>query len=122
MTTLQDAIDVVHALLAPWEDAEGAPVLRDREREKAKNWLRRAEEAATAPDYEMLRAEQSAAVMPLIGPLLDAWCEVPLDLRSYIQDESPELARLLDEIDEAIEDDDPNLDLRRAFEAGEGSV
>lgn len=53
-----------------------------------------------------LRAEQAAAVMPLIGPLLDAWEQVPTDLR----DELSDLAGIIAEIDAAMEGDADPLD------------
>jgi hypothetical protein len=46
-----------------------------------------------------LRSAQNKAVMPLIGPLLDAWECIPNDQRS----ELPELAKVLNAIDRAME-------------------
>lgn len=37
-------------------------------------------------EIEALRKEQAAAVMPLIGPLLDAWEGVPNDLRGELEE------------------------------------
>ncbi|HET9285767.1 MAG TPA: hypothetical protein VFR24_27770 [Candidatus Angelobacter sp.] len=50
-----------------------------------------------------LRRKQREAVMPLIGPLLDAWEAVPNDFRSMIDDECPALATILDRIWQKME-------------------
>lgn len=49
-----------------------------------------------------LREEQEKAVMPLIGPLLDAWEGLPGDLRCDTR-EFP-LGEVLDKIQSAMED------------------
>ena len=50
--------------------------------------------------YEHLRAAQAHAVMPLIGPLLDAWEGCSQNVRS----EHPELDKQLRRINRAMED------------------
>jgi hypothetical protein len=49
-----------------------------------------------------LRAEQAEAVMPLIGPLLDAWDGASNDLRTEVLDEAPGLAMYLSRINQAM--------------------
>jgi len=56
-----------------------------------------------AQDRERIREEQSRNVMPLIGQLLDAWDELPNDVKS-----DPELNRLaknIQGIDIAMEEE-----------------
>jgi len=56
-----------------------------------------------AQDRERIRKEQSRNVMPLIGGLLDAWDELPNDVKS-----DPELNRLaknIQRIDIAMEEE-----------------
>jgi len=56
-----------------------------------------------AQDRERIREEQSRNVMPLIGGLLDAWDELPNDVKS-----DPELNRLaknIQRIDTAMEEE-----------------
>jgi len=56
-----------------------------------------------AQDRERIRKEQSRNVMPLIGQLLDAWDELPNDVKS-----GPELNRLaknIQRIDIAMEEE-----------------
>lgn len=48
------------------------------------------------------RTKQARRVMPLIGPLLDAWEEVPNDLRSLLVDQCPTLASNLSKIEDAM--------------------
>lgn len=59
-----------------------------------------------ARDYEddlrKARAVQARQVMPLIGPLLDAWDAVPNDLRSLIQEQAPSLAAHLCKLEDAM--------------------
>ncbi len=50
-----------------------------------------------------LRIAQSKAVMPMIGPLLDAWEQLPNDDRAYLIAHAPSLCRQLDLIDNAME-------------------
>jgi hypothetical protein len=57
--------------------------------------------AEAQPEEERLRAEQAAAVMPLIGPLLDAW-EAARGVHEF-RDECPELHKMLRAIDNAME-------------------
>lgn len=54
-------------------------------------------------EREALRAGQSAAVMPLIGPLLDAWDGMSNDARAEVLDEAPDLAKYLSRIGHAME-------------------
>lgn len=51
-----------------------------------------------------LRRKQREAVMPLIGPLLDAWEAVPNDFRGMIEDECPALVTILNRIWQKMED------------------
>lgn len=51
-------------------------------------------------ERDALRAAQTAAVMPLIGPLLDAWENADREL----MDEEPELVKQLKAIQQAMED------------------
>lgn len=65
----------------------------------------RAQLAAQAPqpiqdEREALRAAQAEAVMPLIGPLLDAWENTDMDTMS----EEPELSKWLRAINKAMEE------------------
>jgi hypothetical protein len=57
-------------------------------------------------ERENLRSKQTRAVMPLVGPLLDAWEGLPNDLRSSIQDESVDLCEAIDAIRDAMEGGD----------------
>lgn len=60
----------------------------------------------TEGEVERLRAAQTAAVMPLIGPLLDAWENADRE----VMDDEPELAKWLKAINTAMEtagDDEP---------------
>jgi hypothetical protein len=50
-----------------------------------------------------LRIAQAKTVMPLIGPLLDAWENAPNDLRSDIESFAPQLAANLEAIATAVE-------------------
>lgn len=74
-------------------------------------------ELGLGPEREHLRAAQAAAVMPLIGPLLDAWecCS------QSVREEQPELDKHLRRINRAMEDAEASnaeLGLKRAaFEA-----
>ena len=54
---------------------------------------------------EQLRAQQARLVMPFIGPLLDAWDELPNDIRSLIVENSDDLHRILVGINSAMEAD-----------------
>ena len=56
-------------------------------------------------EQKRLRAAQARAVMPLIGPLLDAWEAVPNDLKGMIEEDAADLAEALDSINEAMEGD-----------------
>ncbi|MBK5958065.1 hypothetical protein CCR97_08020 [Rhodoplanes elegans] len=62
-------------------------------------------EPVTEAERAALRAEQAARVMPLIGPLLDAWDGLPNDIRSLVRDEHPELGTHLNQIAAAVEGD-----------------
>ena len=56
-------------------------------------------------EISKLRAAQTRRVMPLIGPLLDAWGLVSNDFRETIHDEEPALANYLDRLNRAVEGD-----------------
>lgn len=59
---------------------------------------------------ERLRAVQAAAVMPLIGPLLDAWDGVPNDVKGAVREEAPDLATSLNAICGAMEEQPAAVD------------
>lgn len=48
------------------------------------------------------RAVQAKQVMPLIGPLLDAWEGVSNDTKSLLHEECPTLYKYLNEIEEGM--------------------
>lgn len=50
-----------------------------------------------------LRKAQSDSVMPLIGPLLDAWDGMMNDAKDSLREESPTLCECLDKITAAME-------------------
>lgn len=50
-----------------------------------------------------LRIMQAKSVMPMIGPLIDAWDGASNDLKDAIRDEEPTLAEYLDKIAEEME-------------------
>ena len=54
-------------------------------------------------EVESLRQEQSRAVMPLIGPLLDAWEGVPNDVKSQMEEEALDLCHYLRRIERAMD-------------------
>lgn len=56
-------------------------------------------------EVKHLRRGQAKTVMPLIGPLLDAWEGLPEDLRNEIEGIAPTLAANLEAIDLAMEGD-----------------
>jgi hypothetical protein len=57
-------------------------------------------------ELQQLRRKQMRAVMPFIGPLLDAWDDVPNDLKGEIEEGATDLAEALDSIRVAMEGDD----------------
>jgi len=57
-------------------------------------------------EIERLRRAQSRAVMPLIGPLLDAWEGLSNDAKGVLQLEAATLCEYLVEIDAAMDADD----------------
>lgn len=54
-------------------------------------------------DIRRKRAEQAARVMPLIGPLLDAWEQLPNDVRSDIELAHPPFLWAIEKIVAATE-------------------
>lgn len=58
---------------------------------------------AMGAEREHLRAEQSASVMPQIGPLLDAWEGIDNDTKGLIREQAPDLSRLLGLIGRAMD-------------------
>ena len=56
-----------------------------------------------ASEVEKLRAKQAKKVMPLIGPLLDAWEMLDNGTRSDLELDAPSLCSALDKISAAIE-------------------
>lgn len=59
---------------------------------------------AVRSERKGLRIAQSKAVMPLIGPLLDAWEGVPNDSKGAMREGEPALCDHLDKINSAMED------------------
>jgi hypothetical protein len=57
---------------------------------------------------KQLRVEQLNRVAPLIGPLLDAWHDIPNDIKS----ELPEFARHIRLLDRAMEGEGSSGDAR----------
>ena len=57
-------------------------------------------------DEEHMRQKQASIVMPLIGPLLDAWDGLPNDELSALRESAPNLCKKMDEISEAMENID----------------
>jgi hypothetical protein len=55
-------------------------------------------------EHKNLRIVQAKKVMPLIGGLLDAWEDMPNDLRCEIEDQQPALSEALNKINAAMED------------------
>lgn len=54
-------------------------------------------------ERDNLRLVQAKAVMPKIGPLLDAWEGLSNDLRGQIMDEAPKFGSLMARINDAME-------------------
>ena len=59
---------------------------------------------ADQPSLVADRREQADAIMPLIGPLIDAWDGLPSDVREAFDLESPDLTSALAAIAEAMFD------------------
>lgn len=53
-------------------------------------------------EISRLQAKQSEAVMPLIGPLLDAWEGTPNDVKGYLKEHASSLHHWLSNIDGAM--------------------
>ena len=133
LTKEQDAAEMLDAFLAP---APPAPALSDDQnplviklRERVRELKLHAVEQFTegynagareeaesrseivAPalsERDILRAEQSANVMPLIGPLLDAWDGLNNDTKGVLREEGPDLTKYLASINHAMEAAAPN--------------
>lgn len=58
---------------------------------------------AVRRERQGLRIVQSKAVMPLIGPLLDAWEGIANDAKDVLREEQPALCDYLDRISAAME-------------------
>jgi hypothetical protein len=60
----------------------------------------------TPAEYEVIlekaRAVQVKQVMPLIGPLLDMWDDLPNDTKGAWRVDAPTLCTYLDKLDEAM--------------------
>lgn len=54
----------------------------------------------------MARQEQAKKAVPLIGPLLDAWDNVPNDAKDYVMVCSPGFGELMDKLNDAMGADD----------------
>lgn len=85
-------------------DARGGPAATVHDLDAAANWIEAALTAAPTPpapevERQQLRNAQAAAVMPLIGPLLDAWDGTDREVMS----EAPELSKQLRAINNAME-------------------
>ena len=60
----------------------------------------------TSEAVSRLRKRQATTVMPLIGPLLDAWDDLPNDVKSDIALDSAALVDCVERIRSAMEDSD----------------
>ena len=49
------------------------------------------------------RAQQINAVMPLVGPLVDAWEDFPNDLRGMIEEEAPAFYELMNNLAKVVD-------------------
>ncbi len=58
---------------------------------------------AIKSEHRGLQIAQAKSVMPMIGPLLDAWEALPNDELAHLREIAPELCRRLDLIDNAME-------------------
>ena len=58
---------------------------------------------APSSEVEVLRAQQTLDVMPMIGPLLDSWDGVPNDTKGVIGEDAPDLVKALGEISRAMD-------------------
>lgn len=58
-------------------------------------------------DRQGARIIQAKAVMPLIGPLLDAWEGIPNDTKGALREDEPMLCDYLDRINAAMESSIP---------------
>lgn len=54
-------------------------------------------------ELKRLRKAQAREVMPVIGPLLDAWEAVPNDFRFEMESQASELVGYLEAISDAME-------------------
>ena len=54
-------------------------------------------------EHQNARIVQAKAVMPLIGPLLDAWEGIPNDAKGALRENEPALCDCLDRINAAME-------------------
>ena len=52
--------------------------------------------------WRKARAVQARQVMPLIGPLLDAWDELNNDTKGVLKEDAPTLCQYLDKLEEAM--------------------
>lgn len=62
------------------------------------------EEDEALHEMAELRRRQVASVMPLIGPLLDAWDGMPNDLKYDLEDGAPDLVRIMRSINAVMND------------------
>jgi hypothetical protein len=58
---------------------------------------------AVRRERQGLRIVQAKKVMPMVGPLLDAWEGTPNDLKADIREAAPELAMTLEAIADIME-------------------
>ena len=59
--------------------------------------------SAVEKERDQLRKAQADAVMPMVGPMIDAWLDVPNDVRDYMKEQCPTLGCWLDDISAALE-------------------
>lgn len=56
-----------------------------------------------AKELESLRKKQAKRVMPLIGPLLDAFDQLPGDIRTGLEEDASEFVECLNKVLDAME-------------------
>jgi hypothetical protein len=64
--------------------------------------MTRSEELAM---HNRLRLAQAKRVMPVVGPLLDAWDGIANDVRSGLEEDAPTLVAFLDRLRQVVEAD-----------------
>lgn len=67
------------------------------------NWLKQKAEATERLRLTKLRKDQAKRVMPLIGPLMDAWDGMPNDVKDYLEEQAERFTMAMHEIIEQME-------------------